>query len=94
MGKFGWAVVGALVGYATGVPTSPYWNQDVQLYGGIMTSTPVADVWGYVDDWRGCLTLAAGANFMNDKERSMLDDEWNKFIQDWAHKGNTSCRRR
>lgn len=91
---FVWILVGAVAGYLVASPTSRYWNQDVQIYGGVMTSTPVADVWGYENDWEGCRILVAGANFVNRKELEMPGDEWQKFITEWAAKGSTSCHRK
>lgn len=88
------AGLGLVIGYWIGHPAEKYWNQDVQIYGGTFTSSPVADVWGYADDWEGCLTLAAGANFVNDKERTMPDAAWREFITEWSNKGNTTCQRR
>ncbi len=87
-------LLGALIGYGVGRPNEKFWNQDVQIYGGSFTSSPVADVWGYADDWEGCRTLAAGANFVNAKEREMASASWQDFINEWAVKGNTYCVRK
>ena len=79
------------IGYASGHPSNRFWNQDVQIYGGVLFSSPVADVWGYDNDWEACQTLAAGANLVNAKEREMADKDWREFILEWATKGTTSC---
>lgn len=89
--------VGFSIGYWAADPSAStknrFWNQDVQIYGGAFTATPVADVWGYENDWSACQTLAAGANFINSKESEMTSDSWQKFINDWSSKGNTFCMR-
>jgi hypothetical protein len=90
MSRVVWAVIGSMAGYAASVPSSPYWHQDVQIYGGSMTSTPVADVWGYDNDWAACLVLAAGANFLYDKPESARS----ALVEKWANDGNTRCHRK
>ncbi len=85
--------LGCAIGYgSSGYAKGPYWNQKVQIYGGVMTSSPVADVWGYDNDWEGCEILAGGANLINSKELEMPSDEWKQFVANWARKGSTSCR--
>lgn len=84
-------LAGVAIGYGVAIPKDKFWNQDVQIYGGVTMSSPVADVWGYADDWEGCQILVAGANFVNNKEREMPKAEWQKFINEWANKGNTTC---
>jgi hypothetical protein len=85
--------LGCAIGYgSSGYVKSPYWHQKVQIYGGAMTSSPVADVWGYADDLEGCRTLAAGANFMNHQETKMSTTDWERFVGQWAIKGTTSCQ--
>ena len=94
IGKYiAFGLVGAVIGYGYAIPKTEFWSQDVQIYGGVTMSTPVADVWGYADDWEGCLTLAAGANIVNQKELEMTSDAWREFISKWAKNGNTSCQR-
>lgn len=91
--KFCYLLFGLAVGYWYWSPKDQFWNQNVQIYGGVTTSSPVADVWGYMNDWEGCQTLAAGANYMNSRELDMPSIDWQKYISYWSTKGNTTCVR-
>jgi hypothetical protein len=87
-----YSTIGYAVCYNAAVPKSEYWSQKVQLYSGVTMSSPVADVWGYYDDWDGCQILAAGANFITNKEKGMSSISHNEFVSTWAKKGPTFCR--
>jgi hypothetical protein len=59
-----------------------------KLYGGVITSSELATVYGYADDSAGCRQIAACLNFAQSKR--LLTDA---FSAKWGNRGNHFCRK-
>jgi hypothetical protein len=80
------SIVGAgLIGIGIGHYSTK--QASVTLYGGSFTSSPLADIFGYAEDYSGCRQISACLNYAQNKE--MLTE---KFSMTWANNGVHYCK--